>query len=142
MIRRLLLALPLSLFALPASAICPDHKMTLCEIVRDNEWVLRATGKSTQIIKDEDDPDGVAGWLYTLKVGTDYRGKLLKNLAVLSANTTSRVVLKTGLEYFVFASRNALQLPETGNYCDEFTESGNTTGLEREIQDCIKNEVR
>lgn len=142
MLRQLLLVLTLLIVAFPASAVCPDHKVTLCEIVSKSEWVLRATVESTQYIKDEDDPEGISGWLYTLKVTTDYRGKLLKSLAVLSENTTSRVVLNTGVEYFVFASRNSLQVPETGNYCDEFTESRYSMAREREIQDCIKNEAR
>lgn len=140
MIKQLLLACPFALMPLLANAVCPDHKMTLCEIVQANEWVLRTTVESTQYIKDENDPEGIAGWLYQLNVKTDYRGKKLEQLSVLSKNTTSRVNLETGKEYFVFVSKNPGQVPETTNYCDDFTESQFSEDLEKKIQDCVINE--
>ena len=140
MIKQLLIAFSLVLIPLSAYAVCPDHKVTLCEIVQDNTWVLRATVESTQYIKDEDDLEGIAGWLYNLKITTDYRGKKTKHLSVRSENTTARVNLETGKKYFIFASENTMGVPETGNYCDNFTESYFSTALEEQIKSCIRTE--
>jgi hypothetical protein len=79
----------------------------ICQIVRQNPVVVRAKVASTQRLVDEDDPEGVAGWIYHLDVVKDYRNGKSRRLAVMSENTTARISLETGGEYIVFASRNS-----------------------------------
>lgn len=104
-----------------ASAVCPEKPVSICQIVRENPVVVRAKVASTQRLADEDDPDGVAGWIYHLDVVKDYRNGKSRRLAVMSENTTARISLQTGGEYIVFASPNVEGQLESGNYCDPYS---------------------
>jgi hypothetical protein len=137
-----LATLALACSAVSAYAVCPNPPLTLCQIVQRNEWVLLATVESRQVVKDEDDPEGVAGWIYHLTVRRDYRNNKVRHISVFSENTTSRVVLQPGKEYFVFAGRNPGQMPETGNYCDKYTQSPYSVTIEREILSCLHRNKR
>lgn len=50
-----------------ASAVCPEHPVPLCAIVARSEVVVWAKAAPVQRLVDEDDPDGVAGWIYHLE---------------------------------------------------------------------------
>jgi hypothetical protein len=66
--------LALALFAAGhAHAICPTKPVTLCQIVADNEFVLRAKLISKHLVVDERDPEGTDGWIYHFDVITNYR---------------------------------------------------------------------
>jgi hypothetical protein len=123
-----------------ANAICPEKPIPLCEIVSQNPVVVRAKVTATQRLVDEDDPDGVAGWIYHLDVIKDYRRGKPRRLAVMSENTTARISLETGKEYIVFASRNGEGQLETGNYCDPYSSSKFDKKTEQKVVKCLLNE--
>lgn len=123
-----------------ASAVCPEKPVSLCQIVSQNSVVVRAKVKSTQLLVDDDDPEGVAGWIYHLDVVEDYRRGKSRYLAVISENTTSRISLETGKEYIVFASRNSEGQLETGNYCDPYSSRKFDRKTEQKIVTCLRNE--
>jgi len=100
-----------------ALAYCEDPPAKLCNMLFSEDVVIHAKVVKTEIFKDKDDPDGVAGWLYYMKVLKSYRGTTAKTVIVKSENSTSRLLLKLGLEYIVFASRFPDGHFEAGNYC-------------------------
>jgi len=102
-----------------ASAFCEQPRTKICQVIFANDLVVRANVERTEIIQDEDDPEGVAGWRYDLKVQKTYRGQVSKSVVVTSLNTTSRLLLTTGKEYIVFASKSAGSEYEAGNYYGE-----------------------
>lgn len=123
-----------------AQAVCPEKAISLCEIVMMNSFVAHAKVSSTQHLHDDDDTEGLAGWLYQLDVIRNYRHRAITKAAVHSANTSARLVLQTGKEYIVFGSRDAEGNLETGNYCDPYTEMEFTPELERQVTACIASE--
>ena len=123
-----------------ANAVCPEKPVSICQIVRENPIVVRAKVASTQRLVDEDDPEGVAGWLYHLDVVRDYRNGKSRRLAVMSENTTARISLETGGEYLVFASRNSEGQLETGSYCDPSASEKFDVKTERAVLACLRNE--
>jgi len=128
------------LFALSgvASAVCPERPVPLCAIVAQSEVVVRAKVASVQRLVDEDDPDGVAGWIYHLNVIKDYRHKKTGLLAVMSENTSSRVSLESGKEYIVFAGPNAEGRLETGNFCDPYSANKFDQATEQKVLACLR----
>lgn len=123
-----------------AHADCPEKPMSICEIVKLNSFVAHSKVSSTQHLSDEDDPEGLAGWLYHLDVIRSYRDSSISQAAAYSANTTARLELKTGKEYIIFASKDAEGMLETGNYCDSYTEMEFTRELEKQVMACIASE--
>jgi hypothetical protein len=123
-----------------ANAVCPEKPVSLCQIVTQNPVVVRAKVASTQRLVGEDDPEGVAGWIYHIDVIKDYRHGKTGQLAVMSENTTSRISLETGKEYIVFASRNSEGQLETGNYCDPYSERKFDTKTEQKVVRCLRSE--
>jgi hypothetical protein len=123
-----------------ASAVCPEKPVSLCQIVSQNPVVVRAKVASTQRLVDDDDPEGVAGWIYHLDVLKDYRRGKARQLAVMSENTTSRISLETGKEYIVFAFRNSEGQLETGNYCDPYSSGEFDKKTEQKVLSCLRNE--
>jgi hypothetical protein len=114
--RKLFLILMLiSFFSLSAYAVSPKPAPKLCNVLFSDDLVVHAKVHKIKSFKDKDDPEGVAGWIYYLDVIKVYRGKTGKKLVVYSLNDTSRLLLKTGKEYFVFASKNGGRY-EAGNY--------------------------
>jgi hypothetical protein len=122
-----------------ANAACPEKPVSICEVVRQNPVVVRAKVASTQRLVDEDDPQGVAGWMYHLDVIKDYRNGKSRRLAVMSENTTARINLETGNEYIVFASRNSEGQLETGNYCDPTASEKFDGKTEQKVLACLRN---
>ena len=123
-----------------ANAVCPERPVSICEVVRQNPVVVRAKVASTQRLVDEDDPQGVAGWIYHLDVIKDYRNGKSRRLAVMSENTTARISLETGVEYIVFASRNSEGQLETGNYCDPSSSERFDVKTEQKVLACLRDE--
>jgi hypothetical protein len=123
-----------------ANAVCPEKPVSMCELVRQHPVVVRAKVASTQRLVDEDDPEGVAGWIYYLDVIRDYRNGKSRRLAVMSENTTARISLETGKEYLVFASRNSEGQLETGNYCDPYSSEKFDKKTEQKVLACLRNE--
>lgn len=123
-----------------ANAVCAEKPVALCQIVARNPVVVRAKVASMQRLVDENDPDGVAGWVYHLDVVNDYRHGTSRHLAVMSENTTSRVSLETGKEYIVFASPNSEGQLETENYCDPYSSSKFDKRTEQKVVGCLLNE--
>lgn len=123
-----------------ANAVCPEKPVSLCEIVREQPVVVRAKVASTQLLVDEDDPEGVAGWIYHLDVVKDYRNGKSRRLAVMSENTTARISLETGREYLVFASRNSEGQLETGNYCDRAAAERFDEKTEQKVLACLRDQ--
>ena len=123
-----------------ANAHCPERPVSLCQMVAQNPVVVRAKVTSIQRLVDEDDPDGVAGWIYHLDVIKNYRYGKPGRLAVMSENTTSRISLETGNEYMVFASRNSEGQLETGNYCDPYSARKFDSKTEQKVLTCLLNE--
>jgi hypothetical protein len=124
-------------FAEWANAVCPEKPMPICEIVRQTPVVVRAKVASMQRLVDEDDPEGVAGWMYHLDVVKDYRNGKSRRLAVMSENTTARISLETGGEYIVFASQNSEGQLETGNYCDPYSSEKFNLKTEQKVLACL-----
>jgi hypothetical protein len=120
-----------------ANAVCPEKPVPLCQIVAQNPVVVRAKVASMQRLVDEDDLQGVAGWMYHLEVIKDYRHGKQRRLAVISENTTARVSLETGKEYIVFASPNGEGQLETGNYCDAYSSQKFDEKTEQEVVACL-----
>jgi hypothetical protein len=125
-----------------ANAMCPETPVRLCQMVADSPVVVRAKVVSTQDVVDRDDPDGVAGWLYHLDVIRNYRNDKPGRIAVASENTTSRVILETGREYIVFASRNSEGQLETANYCDPYSAREFDKRLEAEVVACLNRNAQ
>jgi hypothetical protein len=123
-----------------ANAVCPEKPVSICQVVRQNPVVVRAKVASMQRLVDEDDPQGVAGWMYHLDVIKDYRNGKSRRLAVMSENTTARISLETGREYIVFASRNSEGQLETGNYCDPTASERFDEKTEQKVLACLRNE--
>ena len=123
-----------------ANAVCPEKPVSLCQIVAQNPVVVRAKVASIQRLVDEDDPEGVAGWIYHLDEVNDYRHRKSRHLAVMSANTTSRISLETGKEYIVFAFWNSEGQLETGNYCDPYSSRKFDKKTEQKVVTCLHNE--
>jgi hypothetical protein len=123
-----------------ANAVCPEKPVPICQVVRQNPVVVRAKVASMQRLVDEDDPQGVAGWMYHLDVIKDYRNGKSRRLAVMSENTTARISLDTGREYIVFASRNSEGQLETGNYCDPTASERFDEKTEQKVLACLRNE--
>lgn len=127
------------IFSTNVFAVCPEWPATLCEMVQKSDWVVRGRVESIQLVKDSDDPEGIAGWLYHLNVITTYRGTAKPSLIVFSSNTTSRIVLNQDGDYFVFISKASGELLETGNECDNYSESKYNLTLENQILKCVSN---
>lgn len=123
-----------------ANAVCPEKPVSFCQIVAQNPIVVKAKVASTQRFVDEDDPEGVAGWIYHLDVIKDYRHGKPEKLAVSSENTTSRVTLETGQEYIVFASWNSEGQLETRNYCAPYSSRKFDKQIEQKVLACLLNE--
>ena len=123
-----------------ANAVCPEKPVSMCELVRQNPVVVRAKVASTQRLVDDDDLEGVAGWMYHLDVFKDYRNGKSRRLAVISENTTARISLETGGEYIVFASPNSEGQLETGNYCDPYSSKKFAATTEQKVLACLRNE--
>ena len=140
MIRKLLFATLCLIDPGAALAVCPEKPMSICEIVRMNSFVAHVRVSSTQHLHDEDDPEGLAGWLYHFDVVRSYRDRSISKAAAYSVNTTARLVLKTGKEYIVFAGKDGEGILETGNYCDPYTEMEFTSELEQQVMACIASE--
>ncbi|WP_374355665.1 hypothetical protein [Chitinimonas sp.] len=133
----------LACFSLPLLALCPDPPLKLCQMVAGHDWVVHAKVESVQLLKDSDDMEGVAGWLYHLSVRKVFRGAArTKSLVVLSQNTTSRVNLDIGGEYFVFASKAPGEILETGNRCDDYSGARYQPQLAQQIQACVQGMSR
>jgi len=132
----------IALFGIAGSvnAVCPEKPFSLCEIVAENPVVVRARVASIQRLVDEDDPEGVVGWVYHLDVLKDYRHGKARHLAVMSNNTTSRVSLEAEKEYIVFASRNGEGQLEIGNYCAPYSEKRFETRTEQKVVACLRSE--
>lgn len=140
MLRKLFSLIALLGITESVNAVCPEKSVSLCEIVAENSVVVRAKVASIQRLVDEDDPEGVAGWVYHLDVLKDYRHGKSRRLAVMSNNTTSRVSLETGKEYIVFASKNGEGQLETANYCDPYSEKRFEARTEQKVVACLHNE--
>jgi len=142
MLKRLLFTF-LGLMSAPTiHAVCPEKPLPLCEIVKMNAFVAHARVAATQHLVDEDDPQGLAGWLYHLDVVRDYRGGKAIKRSAYSVNTTARLELKTGKEYIVFAGPDAEGNLETGNYCAPYTEMEYTVELENQVKACVVGEKK
>ena len=125
-----------------ALAFCDDPPAKLCHILFSSDLVIHAKVVKVEIYKDEDDPDGIAGWLYHLKVLKPYRGTTRKALIVKSENSTSRLLLKTGNEYIVFAWRHKDGNYQAGNYCGGIQNVDGepySKSLETQIQNLLKS---
>jgi hypothetical protein len=132
--------LALSGVSATANAVCPEKQISLCEIVLSNPVVVHAKVGSKQRVVDEDDPEGVAGWIYHLEVIKDYRHGKRRSLAVSSVNTTARLILETGKEYIVYAGPNSEGQLEAGTYCDNYTDMEFNKTIEQKVQVCLRNE--
>jgi hypothetical protein len=140
MLKRLFSSIAFLGIAGNVNAVCPEKPVPLCRIVDENPVVVRARVASIQRLVDEDDPDGVAGWVYHLDVVKDYRHGKARHLAVMSNNTTSRVSLEAGKDYIIFASENGEGQLETGNYCDPYSGKRFETKMEQKVVACLRNE--
>ena len=138
--KKMCFLIALSTFTDWANAVCPEKPMPICEVVRQNPVVVRAKVASTQRLVDEDDPEGVAGWMVHLDVVRDYRNGKSRRLAVMSENTTARISMETGGEYIVFASRNSEEQLKTGNYCDPRSSEKFDGKTEQAVLACLRNE--
>lgn len=122
-----------------AHAICPKSDVSLCTMVRDSDWVVFGSVAAKQSVSDEDDPQGVAGWLYHIMVKTSYLGSAPNNMVIYSENTTSRVMLDSGKSYFVFATKNFEGMPEIANLCTPYTELTYSKDFEDKILSCLQD---
>ena len=125
-----------------ASASCEGAHPKLCNMLFSYDLIIRARVIETEIVKDKNDPNGVAGWKYTVNVLKSYRGAPEKKAAVRSKNTSTRLLLTPGKEYVIFASRRADGNYEAGNYCGGIQgidgEPYSST-LETQIQDLLNS---
>jgi hypothetical protein len=125
-----------------ALAFCENPPAKLCNILFSNDLVIHAKVVKTEIFKDKDDPDGIAGWLYYINVLKVYRGTTEKKVIVRSENTTARLLLKPGKEYIVFASRLPDATYEAGFYCGGIQGIDGepySSVLEAQIQNLLKS---
>lgn len=113
-----LIIILITFFSGSASAICQQPAPKLCNVLFSNNLTVHAKVLKIKNIIDKDDPEGLAGWLYYLDVIKVFRGKTGKKLVVRSENTTSRVLLKKGKEYIVFASKSHDGGFNIWNYCE------------------------
>ena len=123
-----------------AKADCPAQPISLCQMVSASPVVVRAKVEAVQRIVDEDDPEGVAGWIYHLDVIEHYRHGTGRRLTVISENTAARVSLEVGNEYIVFAAPNSEGQLETGNFCDPYSSKEFDRTTARNVLSCLSNE--
>lgn len=142
MIKRFFIALVGLATVQTVQAACPEKPMSLCEIVKANPFVAHVRISSTQHLVDEDDLEGLAGWLYHLDVLRDYRGHHTAKRSAYSVNTAARLLLQTGKEYIVFASPDAEGNLETENRCDPYSETEYSLELEKQVNACLVKEKK
>lgn len=139
--RMLFLSISISLLLCgSASALCQQPPPKLCNIFFSSDLVVHAKVDKSEIFKDENDPDGIAGWLYYLDVLKVYRGTIGKTLVVSSSNDTSRLLLSPGSEYIVFASKHRDGSYRVGSTCGDIQGIDGepySMGLETKIQELL-----
>ena len=94
-----------SLSCMSALAFCKDPPARLCQILFHHDLVVYGEVIKKEILKDADDPEGIAGWLYSINVLKAYRGTPEKTVIVRSENASDRLVLEPGRKYIVFAKK-------------------------------------
>ncbi len=125
-----------------AFSFCENPPAKLCNMFFSNDLVVHAKVVKTVIFHDKDDPDGVDGWLYYLQVLKSYRGTAEKTIMVKSENTTSRLLLKTGKKYIVFAKKSSDGSYEAGNYCGGIQDAEGelySQKLDKQLQSLLKS---
>jgi hypothetical protein len=120
-----------------ARGFCRDPQPRLCTILFSNDLAIRARVDSIRNLVEPDDPDGIAGWLYHLKVVRTYRGQAESFVDVRSENASDRVSLDVGKEYFIFASRRSDNILETGNHCCPYSGAPYSRSVEMEIESIL-----
>lgn len=120
-----------------ARGFCRDPQPRLCTILFSSDLVIHASVDSIRNLVDPDDPDGVTGWVYQLKVLRTYRGQAGSFVDVRTENASDRVSLEVGKEYFVFASRHPDGILETGSHCCSYSGAPYTKAVEMEIESIL-----
>jgi hypothetical protein len=106
------------------------------------ELVIYGEVVKTEILKDKEDPEGIAGWAYHINVLKTYRGTPRKTVVIKSENSSAALFLKSGGKYIIFASRNSDGGYYAGSYCGKIQ---NVDGqpyspqLEAQIYDLLNN---
>jgi|GEM_PF-2495091 len=100
-----------------AHAFCEQPPAKLCNVFFSNDLVVHAKVVKSETVNEEGNPE--AGWLYHLEALKTYRGKASKSVIVYSENTTARLLLESGKEYIVFASKSQGGKYNARNYCGE-----------------------
>lgn len=99
-----LLAL-VSLLPCSAGATSPEPAPKLCAVYFDADMIARVhVLKATYIVDGKD--DFVEGYRYKVKVIDAYLGKPARLITVESDNSQSRLLLKPGRDYILFAKRD------------------------------------
>jgi hypothetical protein len=125
-----------------AFAWCSDPPVKLCHMLFANKLVIYGEVVKTEILKDQEDPEGISGWAYHINVLKTYRGTPGKTVVIRSENASARLLLKSGRKYIVFASRNSDGGYYAGSYCGEIQNVDGqpySAQLEAQVYDLLNN---
>jgi hypothetical protein len=88
--------------------------------------VVEATVLHSRIIRDKDDPEGIAAHVYELHADRTLRGQIGKTIQVYDENTTARATFdwKIGRKYLLFLSRMPNEESEEFWWLDNCGSSG------------------
>jgi hypothetical protein len=137
--KRIIILLTILLTWTTALSVCDRPEPKLCKSFFNDKLVIHARVKDIRTVHDQDDPEGLAAWLFYLDVSKVYRGKIGSSLVALSENTTARIVMEKGKEYFVFASFSPDGIWETENDCDDYSGAEYSKPKEQEIFKLLKD---
>ncbi len=118
----LLLAVFAPLLACPAMAVCnvPQPRLVCAEYFA-SRVVVEATLLRTRTVRDKDDPEGVAAYVYTLRTDLVLRGDIVAQFQIYEENSSGRATFtwKAGQQYLLFlfnsAQANMWELDGCGN---------------------------
>lgn len=89
--RCLVFAVLAPLLACPAMAVCnvPQPRLVCAEYFA-SRVVVEATLLRTRTVRDSDDPEGVAAYVYTLRSGRVLRGDIAAQFQIYEENSSGR----------------------------------------------------
>lgn len=124
------LASSIALVANGAHALCSDqrHPGVTAEF-KTSATVLMAIVVSSRDESSQDDPQGIADTVYTVRVLDVFKGKPGSSLEITSENTSSRFPMTVGKKYLLFVNNNG----ET-HFVDSCGRSGLLTDRMPELQ--------
>ena len=131
--RKILIGTFLILSPAVVYGICPMPSPKVCSTFFRSDAVFVGTVVSERAVPDKDDPGGIEGWLYQLRVDRPFRGIAQQTVVVHTPNDSGRLVLRVGRQYLLFATSQNGQL-RIGSDCGPLSDSSHLMENVREIE--------